>query len=347
MEPYQSKNNIRAFKKASLVSVVVPVYNEAKVLHLFHDRLTTSLESSDAEETEILYINDGSSDASLEHLISFARRDASVQVVDLSRNFGKEAAMTAGLDFAGGDAVVIIDADLQDPPELIPEMVKQWRNGFDVVNMKRSSRAGETFLKRKTAALFYTVMATLGPVKMPRDVGDFRLLSRRAVSALQKMPERNRFMKGMFAWIGYPVKEICYNRQGRAAGKTKWNYVRLWALAVEGITSYTIFPLKISGYLGVATAFAAFCYGIFTVVKTIFFGDPVPGYPSLMVAVLFLGGLQLLATGVVGEYLGRIFLETKNRPCYLVNNHYTAVPSSQAAMDPDMAPVNQNKRKGA
>ncbi len=319
-----SVTNVVAFAQNILLSVIVPVYNEQENIKEFHRRLSASLADVQQTTAEIIYINDGSTDGSMPALFSLMRRDKRVQIIDFSRNFGKEAAMTAGLNQANGDAVIVIDADLQDPPELIPEMVRQWRCGYDIINMRRISRAGETWLKKSTAWAFYALMARLGPVRMPSNVGDFRLLSRRAKDALMRMPERTRIMKGLFAWIGFPVKEIPYHRDSRNAGKTKWNYWRLLNLAVEGITSFSIAPLKIASFAGMLTAISAFAYGMFVVVKTLIFGDPVPGYPSLVVIILFLSGVQLLAIGVVGEYLGRMFIETKQRPLYLVKQHYPA-----------------------
>lgn len=306
----------------TLLTVVVPVYNEQEVILEFHRRLTSSLEDVDIDRTEIIYVNDGSRDDTLPLLLGLMRGDQRVEVLDLSRNFGKESAVTAGLHHAHGNVVVVIDADLQDPPELIPDLVGEWRNGFDVVYMRRLSRGGETWLKKATARVFYALMARVGEVKVPENVGDFRLLSRRAVDALKQLPERTRFMKGLYAWIGFPAKELSYHRDPRYAGVTKWDYWSLWTLAIEGVTSFTIAPLKIASYVGFLTSLTALFYGLFVLIKALFFGDPVPGYPSLMVVILFLGGLQLLAIGVVGEYLGRMFIETKQRPLYLVNRHY-------------------------
>ena len=307
-----------------LLSIIVPAYNEQEVIRDFHRRLTDSLTPAEVDEVEILFVNDGSTDATLDILLDLARSDRHIQVIDLSRNFGKEAAMTAGLDHARGDAAVIIDADLQDPPELIPEMVREWRSGYDVVYMRRLTREGETWLKKSTARAFYFLMGRIGRFKVPENVGDFRLLSRRAIDALKQMPERTRFMKGLFAWIGFSCREIGYRRDPRHAGSTKWNYWSLWNLALEGITSFTVTPLKLASYVGVVTSLGAFLYGMFVLTKALLFGDPVPGYPSLMVVILFLGGLQLLAIGIVGEYLGRMFIESKQRPLYLLNRHYTA-----------------------
>jgi len=302
------------------LSVVVPVYNESDVLPEFHRRLAAVLDAL-GRDAEIVYVNDGSTDRSLDLLAALHAGDPRVAVLDLSRNFGKEVAMSAGLDHAGGDAVVVIDADLQDPPERIPDMVREWEAGYDVVLMRRRSRAQESWLKKATARAFYRAMGRLGTIDIPENVGDFRLLSRRAVEALRRFPERSRFMKGLFAWIGFPCREIEYDRDGRFAGETKWNYWRLWNFALEGITSFSAAPLKIASYVGLATALWAFAYGLYVVVKTLVIGDRVPGYPTLVTLILFLGGLQLMALGIIGEYLARMFVEVKQRPLYLVQRH--------------------------
>jgi glycosyltransferase involved in cell wall biosynthesis len=243
-----------------------------------------------------------------------------VAVIDLSRNFGKEIALTAGLDHARGEAVIVIDADLQDPPELIPQLIEKWREGYDIVFARRISREGETFLKKLTAKLFYRFIQGVSRVKIPEDTGDFRLLSRRAVEALKKLRETHRFMKGLFAWVGYPQIAVNYRRDPRFAGQTKWGYWQLWNFALEGITSFTIAPLRIATYVGLTTSVGAFTYALFVIYKTLVYGDPVQGYPSLMVIILFLGGVQLMSLGVIGEYLGRMFNETKNRPLYFINS---------------------------
>ena len=313
------------------LSVVVPVYNEQEVIREYHHRLCCTLDEANIM-AEIVYVNDGSTDGSLEILLALRSGDSSVQVIDLTRNFGKEIAMTAGLDHAVGDAVVLIDADLQDPPEMIPDMLREWRNGYDVVYMKRISRRGESRLRRLTARAFYRVIHHVTKFEIPENVGDFRLLSRRAVAAVKQMPECNRFMKGLFAWIGYPQKALPYHRDPRHAGHSKWNYWGLWNLAVEGITSFTVSPLKLASYLGFLMAAGAFVYGLFVIIKTLLLGDPVPGYPSLMVVILFLGGMQLLAIGILGEYLGRVFTESKRRPLYLVNRHFRSTTLSKQPM---------------
>jgi polyisoprenyl-phosphate glycosyltransferase len=309
--------------EVELLSVVVPVHNEQESIQEFHARTTTVLDSIGLRY-EIIFVNDGSSDNTARILEQLHGSDAHVTLVDLSRNFGKEIALSAGLDMANGAAVVVIDADLQDPPELIPSLVSEWRNGFDVVYAQRTERRGETWWKKATAYSFYRLMGGLGRVSVPADTGDFRLLSRRAVLALRAIREQHRFMKGLFAWIGYPQKAVSYQRDPRFAGETKWSYWKLWNLALEGITSFTTMPLRISTYVGLATAVGAFTYGVFILVRTLLHGNPVAGYPSLLVVVLFLGGTQLMAIGVVGEYLGRIFNETKQRPLYFVNSYKPA-----------------------
>lgn len=305
---------------AGLLSVVVPAFNEEEVLPEFHGRLSGVL-STMPFESEIVFVNDGSTDGTLEVMQALRAKDARIALVDLSRNFGKEIALSAGLEHAQGDAVVVIDADLQDPPEVIPELVRHWREGYDVVYAQREARAGEGAVKKMTAHAFYRVINLLTKVRIPEDTGDFRLLSRRAVDSLCELKEQHRFMKGLFAWIGYPQKAVKYKRAPRHAGKTKWNYWRLWNFALEGITSFSITPLKLASYLGLTTALIAFIFAVYVIYKTLVYGDPVRGYPSLIVIVLFLGGMQLMAIGVIGEYIGRIFNETKNRPLYFVNQY--------------------------
>lgn len=319
--------------KTEILSVIVPAYNEQEVLPEFHRRVTSVLQSL-ALDYEIVYVNDGSKDKTLELLQELQCDDRHTAIVDLSRNFGKEIALTAGLDYARGDAVVVIDADLQDPPELIPELISGWREGYDVVYATRAAREGETFMKKATAHLFYRVVQSISRFKIPEDTGDFRLLSRRAVDALKQLREQHRFMKGLFAWIGYPQKAVPYRRDPRFAGETKWNYWKLWNFAIEGITSFTIAPLKLATYVGLIVALGAFSYGGFIIVRTLIFGNPVAGYPSLLVAVLFLGGVQLVALGIIGEYLGRMFDETKGRPLYLVNAYHNAAVGQSLPLEP-------------
>jgi len=303
-----------------MISVVVPVYNEMEVLPDFHERISRVLDNLPLD-TEIIYVNDGSEDNSLSILNKIREQDARVAIIDLSRNFGKEIAMTAGLHKAGGDAVIVIDADLQDPPELIPRLIDEWQKGYDVIYAKRARREGESAFKKLTAHLFYRLMRTIGQIKIPEDTGDYRLLSRRAVDALNTLSEQHRFMKGLFTWIGYRQKAVMYERDPRYAGESKWNYWHLWNFALEGITSYSSAPLKLASYLGLLTALGAFSFGIFIVIRTLLYGDPVQGYPSMIVIILFLGGVQLMSIGVLGEYVGRIFTETKRRPLYFVNDY--------------------------
>lgn len=305
---------------ASLISIVVPAYNEQEVLTDFHLRLSAVLDTLPIA-CEIIYVNDGSQDNTLTIIDSLYQEDNRVALVDMSRNFGKEIALTAGLHKAQGDAVVVIDADLQDPPELIPELIREWQNGYDVVYAKRSRREGESFIKKATAHGFYRIMQRMGHVKLPEDTGDFRLLSRRAVDALNTLTEHHRFMKGLFTWIGYKQKAVLYERDPRHAGQTKWNYWRLWNFAIEGITSFTIAPLKFASYSGLVIALGAMAYGIYFLIRTLLYGNPVPGYPSLIVIILFLGGVQLMFIGILGEYIGRIFTETKRRPLYFLNQY--------------------------
>lgn len=306
--------------KKHKLSVVVPAFNEQESIGEFHLRLSAVLRALPMA-AETIYVNDGSRDQTLSILTQLKKTDPTIGIVDLSRNFGKEIALTAGIQHASGDAVVVIDADLQDPPEMIPDLVRSWREeGCDVVYAQRTAREGETWMKKATANVFYRIMRKTGRVSIPPNAGDFRLLSRRAVDALNKMPERHRFMKGLFTWIGFKQKGLPYRRDPRFAGQTKWNYWRLWNFAIEGFTSFTTTPLKIASYVGFLISIGAFCYAATVIYKTLVFGEPVAGYPSLMVVILFLGGTQLIFIGVIGEYLGRVFNETKNRPLYVLKD---------------------------
>lgn len=298
------------------LTIVVPAYNESRVLDAFHARLLAVIDGLSVD-THVLYVDDGSQDDTWAKISGYCS-DARVGGLRLSRNFGKEAALTAGLDAVGEGAAVVIDADLQDPPELIPALIEPWQAGYDVVYATRSARAGESALKRLTAAAFYRVMERLSDTPLPRDTGDFRLLSRRALDALGQLRERQRFMKGLFAWIGYRQTSIRYDRDPRFAGDTKWNYWRLTQLAIEGITSFSNAPLRLATWVGLGAAMLAFAYGLWVLAKALLWGDAVRGYPTLMVVILFLGGVQLLALGVIGEYLGRNYAESKQRPLYFV-----------------------------
>ncbi|MEL6937682.1 MAG: glycosyltransferase family 2 protein [Cyanobacteria bacterium J06598_1] len=305
------------------LSIVVPLYCEESNVDYLFSRLEAVLDRL-ARTYEIVCVDDGSHDNTLRELRKHWARNQRIKVVALSRNFGKEVALSAGLDYATGQAVIPIDADLQDPPELIETLVDKWKEGYDVVYAKRRSRQGESWFKKWTADSFYRVMARMSKVPIPRDTGDFRLLDRRVVEVLVRLPERTRFMKGLFAWVGYRQTEVLYDRDPRYSGETKWNYWRLWNFAVDGIASFSIAPLRVWSYVGIAFAVLSFLYGSYLFLRTIVFGIDVPGYASLMVAVLFLGGVQMVSLGILGEYLGRVYEEVKGRPLYLVRDTYGA-----------------------
>lgn len=299
------------------ITVVIAAYNEEAALPVMHPRLATVLDGLDAD-CQVLYVDDGSRDGTWSVLEGIAAADPRVGLLRLARNFGKELALTAGLDQVDSDAAIILDADGQDPPELLPAFVAKWREGYDVVYGTRSRREGETWFKRFSAAAFYRVINRLSDTSIPPDTGDFRLVSRRVLDGLRQLRERQRFMKGLFTWVGFRQVAIPYERKPRLAGGSKFNYWRLWNLALEGITSFSTVPLRAATYLGVLTAVAAFGWGAWIIARTVLWGDPVQGWPSLMTVVLFLGGLQLVALGIIGEYLGRLYLEAKQRPLYLV-----------------------------
>jgi glycosyltransferase involved in cell wall biosynthesis len=305
-------------QKASL-TVVIAAYNEEEALPAMHPRIAAALDAIGLE-SRVLYVDDGSQDRTWAVLQALAESDRRVSLLRLSRNFGKELALTAGLDMVDSDAAVVLDADGQDPPELLPEFVAKWREGFDVVYGTRVDRQGESWLKKATAKAFYRVINRLSNTGIPADTGDFRLMSRRVLDALRELRERQRFMKGLFAWVGFPHVSIPYQRQPRVAGVSKFNYWRLWNFAIEGITGFSTAPLRVATYIGLGTALLAFAYGAWIVAKTLLWGDPVQGWPTLMAVVLFLGGVQLMALGVIGEYLGRLYLEVKQRPLYLIRD---------------------------
>lgn len=296
---------------------MIPAYNEEKVLPQLFARLNDLAKNNLTYDFEFLFINDGSKDRTMKIIKDEAAQNSQISYINLSRNFGKENAMLAGFDYAKGDALVIIDADLQDPPELIPKMIKFWEQGYDDVYAKRESRDGESWLKKATSKWFYSVLDKISHIEIQRDTGDFRLLDRRAVEALKTLREANRYTKGMFSWVGFKKKEITYKRDPRAAGETKWNYFKLLNLAIEGITSFTTSPLRISLWTGLIISISAFAWAAFLIIRKLFFGADMSGYTSLMSAILLLGGVQLVSIGVIGEYIGRIFTETKNRPVYL------------------------------
>ncbi len=306
------------------ITLLIPAYNEAPVLPKLFSRLNDLVKSTPNYNFEFLFVNDGSRDDTLEIIKQEAIKNHRVSYINLSRNFGKEIAMCAGIDHANHDALVIIDADLQDPPELIPDMIKLWEEGYDDVYAKRSKRLGESWLKKKTSKYFYSILQKSTSIPIQRDTGDFRLLDRRCVDALKQIRESERYTKGFFSWIGYRKKEIQYVRDPRAAGETKWNYFKLFNLAIDGIVSFTTAPLRFSTILGMLVSFFAFIYIIVVIVRTIMLGADMAGYPSMMAVILFLGGVQLLSLGIIGEYIGRIFNETKRRPLYLVEEYHEA-----------------------
>ena len=305
-----------------LISILIPAYNEQEVLGLLFERLGKLAEDNKNYDFEFFFVNDGSRDNTYEIIRDHAEKDVRVGYINLSRNFGKEIAMIAGFDTVRGDAMVIIDADLQDPPELIPKMIEYWEQGYDDVFAKRRSRAGESWLKKRTSKWYYKILQNSTRIPIQIDTGDFRLLDRRCIEALKQFRESERYTKGMFSWIGYRKKEILYDRDPRAAGETKWNYTRLVNLAIDGITSFTTAPLRISTYFGVLVSLAAFIYIVYLLVRPLFGVSTGAGYSSTMAVILFLGGVQLLSLGIIGEYIGRIFNETKQRPLYFIEEYH-------------------------
>ena len=301
------------------ISIIVPAYNEEESIPYLEKRLVALMNNMKNYEFEVLFVNDGSKDRTLELIKNLRERDERFCYVNFSRNFGKEIAMIAGLDYATGDAVILIDADLQDPPELIPELVKYWEQGYDDVYAKRKSRKGETFLKKFTSKMYYKVLQSLTNVEIQKDTGDFRLLDRRCVNALKKLRESQRCSKSIFSWIGSNKKEVLYDRDPRVAGKTKWNYKKLVDLAIDGITSFTTSPLRISTYLAIPTFLALVIYFIYVIVKCIRLSVAIQAFQAIILLVLFFSGIQIMLFGIIGEYLGRIFNETKNRPLYFVD----------------------------
>ncbi len=316
-------NNIYMNDKdiSPLISILIPMHNEESNLSYLFQRLETTLQKI-TPDYEIICVNDGSRDTTLQGLIEHHQRNPRIKAINLSRNFGKEIALSAAIDYASGQTAVPIDADLQDPPELIAEMIELWRQGFDVVYAVRQSRKGESLLKRLTAGAFYRCMHKLTPLEIPRDTGDFRLMDRKVIEALKQLPERKRFMKGLFAWVGFKQTSISFIREPRHQGKTTWNYWKLWNFALDGVTAFSVRPLKIWSYIGLMISVVSIIYASFLILRTVIFGIDVPGYASLMVAVLFMGGIQLVTLGIIGEYLSRVFEEVKSRPLYLVRDAY-------------------------
>jgi len=303
------------------ISVIIPTYNEEETLPILYERFNKLMNSMLNYEFELLFVNDGSKDKTIDIIKNMREKDNRINYVDFSRNFGKEIAMIAGLDYATGDCVIFIDADLQDPPELIPELVKYWEEGYDDVYAKRKSRKGESWLKKFTSKMYYKILQNLTQVEIQKDTGDFRLLDRRCVNALKKLRESQRNTKSMFSWIGYKKKEVLYDRDPRIAGKTKWNYRRLIDLAIDGITSFTTSPLRLSTFIAIPTFIMLFIYFIYVIVKSIVVNTPIQAFQAIILLILFFSGIQILLSGIIGEYLGRIFKETKNRPLYLVNEY--------------------------
>jgi len=304
------------------LSLVCPCYNEEGVIGEFLDQVGSVLDQSGCSY-EILFVNDGSTDGTLQKLLEAKKSNPRIRIINFSRNFGKEAALTAGLDYARGKAVVPIDVDLQHPPQTILEFLKKWREGYDVVAGRRRTRTGEHPLKKLSARLFYDLQDKISDdVKIPADIGDFRLMDRKVVEAIKKLPENQRFMKGIFAWVGFDTAVVEYEQQKRAAGKSSFNGWRLWNYALDGITSFSTVPLRVWLYVGVAIAAVSFLFGIIIILKTLLYGKDVPGYASIMTMILFLGGVQLIGIGVLGEYIGRIFKEAKRRPTYIVEGEY-------------------------
>lgn len=307
---------------ATLVSLVIPVFNEAEAIDLFLLRVVQVFSPHPSISLELIFVNDGSTDATLDILLDRQKSDPRIRIVDLSRNFGKEAALSAGLQIAAGEAVIPIDVDLQDPPEVVLEMIPKWREGYEVVLGHRTDRESDSWAKRSSASWFYRIHNKIASPQLPENVGDFRLMDRCVVDAINSLPESRRFMKGLFAWVGFRTTQVHYSRPERAAGSSKFNGWRLWNFALEGVTSFSSDPLRIWTYLGVIVSAFSFLFGMIIIAKVIIFGVDVPGYPSLMVAVTFLGGLQLIGIGVLGEYLGRTYVESKRRPVFVIRRVY-------------------------
>ena len=303
------------------ISIIIPAYNEEETIPYLYERLDKLMNSIENYTFEVLFINDGSKDTTLAKIKELRQKDERINYVDFSRNFGKEIAMIAGIDYVTGDCAIFMDADLQDPPELIPELIKYWEQGYDDVYARRKSRKGETWLKKFTSKMYYKVLQHLTKVEIQRDTGDFRLLDRRCINALRKLRESQRNTKSMFSWIGYNKKEVLYDREPRVAGSTKWNYIKLMDLAIDGITSFTTSPLRLSTFIAIPTFMLLFVYFVYVIAKCFVVKQAIQAYQAIILLILFFAGVQILLFGIVGEYLGRIFKETKNRPLYLVNEY--------------------------
>ena len=301
------------------ITILIPCYDEEKNIEELYKRIKVIIDTLPEYCFQILLVNDGSKDDTLTIMKELHENDSAVSYLSLSRNFGKENAMLAGLDYAEGDAVIIMDADLQDPPEMIPQMIEEWEKGYDDVYARRRSREGETWFKKASAHWYYRILQKFADIDIPADVGDFRLLDRQAVDALCSLRERQRYTKGLFSWIGYNKKELLFDREPRISGNSKMSFLKLFGLAVDGITSFSVAPLRLATILGFLISTIAFVYLVFVIAKTLLFGDPVAGYPSMVSIILFIGGIQLIVLGIIGEYVGRIFYEAKRRPDYLVS----------------------------
>jgi polyisoprenyl-phosphate glycosyltransferase len=333
-------NVIAGEKPFSTISLIVPVHNEEAAVRPFIEAVRTALEPMSRLGIffDFIFINDGSGDRTLECLMEAQVSEPRIRIIDLSRNFGKEAAMTAGLDACESDAAIPIDCDLQDPPQVIPLLVEKWREGYEVVLAKRADRSSDGFLKHWTASMFYRLHNLIASQPIPADVGDFRLMNRQVIEALKALPERRRFMKGLFAWVGFRTATVEYVREARVAGRSKFSGWRLWNFALEGITSFSTLPLEIWTYIGAGISGVSFLYGVFTIAKTLLFGVDVPGYASLLVSMLFLGGIQILGIGILGQYLGRVYSEIKQRPIYIVRRRI------EATTTPSLKPVAMGRK---
>ena len=334
-------SQVRAMESRPLLSIIVPVLNESEVLQAFYDRVKSVVESLDSYSYEIVFIDDGSRDSSCQQLICIANSDSNVRIIKFSRNFGHQAAITAGIEHAKGDAVVIIDADLQDPPETIPEFVAKWEEGYDVVYGVREERHGEGRMKLLTASFFYRILRSLVKIEIPVDAGDFRLMSARAAGHFREFRERDRFVRGLVSWLGFKQVGVPYRREKRYAGKTKYPYRKMLQFAVDGITAFSHLPLKLASWLGYFASFVALVYACVVLVQK-FLGITVQGWATIMISILFFGGVQLICMGILGEYIGRIFNEVKQRPLYIIQEMY----SFENAHKPEMAPL-QSARHGS
>lgn len=313
-----------------LISICVPMYNEGENIYAFYEQINQTLEPLYPKYNfEFLFINDGSVDDSLDRVRELRKKDERVKFIDLSRNYGKEVAMAAGFDYAKGDAVITMDADLQHPPHTIFEMIKYWEEGYQDVYGKRNERKGESWFKKKASETYYKILRKFSKIPVLSGVGDYRLLDRVCIEGIKKLRESQRYTKGLYMWVGYRKKEVFFDAEERFAGETKWKFSSLVGLAIDGITSNSTFPLRISTFLGLLISFISFIYMLVVLISTLVFGNPIPGYPTLVILILFLGGFQLLSLGILGEYLGKIFMETKDRPLYFIQSYNDEYPMNE------------------